>query len=258
MKKMTKFSTTTIGSIMLMALSGSVFAAVIAPGTTGFENTNTIYTVDSFLGSSNTSSCTSTGGLNATNCNFHNYNSPTLNSFISNSQLETDLTDADVSSYVFSSKGSAWVDLGFSGSSYNVYNGDGDDLVVYLAGNAFSIEMEINGITNRYDVTTDDVVLSQSDSSMFYTIPPNGIALSAIFVELSDFNMDTETALTSMRMTLGMDLGSEPNAKYGPGLSLVGGFHNEPTAVPLPLPIVLFASGLGLLGAVARRNKSRA
>ena len=66
-----------------------------------------------------------------------------------------------------------------------------------------------------------------------------------------------EIALTSMRMTLGMDLGSEElNAKYGPGLSLVGGFHNEPTAVPLPLPIVLFASGLGLLGVVARRNKS--
>ena len=250
---------------MLMALSGTVFAAVIAPGTTGFENTNTIYTVDSFLGSSNTSSCTA-GGLNATNCDFYNYSSLTLSDFISTSQLATDLTDPDpgasnpdlaVSSYVFSSKSTAGVDLGFSGSSYNVYNGDGDDLVVYLAGNAFSIDIEINDITNRYDVTTGDAVRLLSDSSMFYTIPPNGIALSAIFVELSDFNMDTETALTSMRLTLGMDLGS-PDAVYGPGLSLVGGFHNEPTVIPLPLPIVLFVSGLGLLGVVARKNRARA
>ena len=257
MKKMIQFSTTVIGTIILLALSGPAFAAVIAPSTAGFENTKTIYTVDSFLGSSNTSSCNTTGGLNATNCDFHNYSSLTLSDFISTSQLATDLTDADVSSYVFSSKSTAWVDLGFSGSSYNVYNGDGDDLVVYLAGNAFSIDLQINGITNRYDVTTNDAVRSLSDSSMFYTIPPNGIALSAIFVELSDFNMDTETALTSMRLTLGSDLGSSA-AAYGPGLSLVGGFHNEPTVVPLPLPIVLFASGLGLLGVVARKNRSRA
>ena len=253
MKKIIQFSTTAIGTIALMVLSGSVFAAVIPPSTAGFENTKTIYTADTFLGSSNTGSCNPTDGLNAANCDFHNYSSLTLSDFISTSQLATDLTDNDVSSYVFSSKSTAWVDLGFSGS---VYNGDGDDLVVYLAGNAFSIDMKINGITNRYDVTTNDAVRLLNDSTMFYTIPPNGIALSAIFVELSDFNMDTVTALTSMRLTLGSDLGSSA-APYGPGLSLVGGFHNEPTVVPLPLPIVLFASGLGLLGVIARRNQSR-
>ena len=52
--------------------------------------------------------------------------------------------------------------------------------------------------------------------------------------------------------SLSLDVG---NSSAAP--SLVGAYHLTPAAVvPLPLPIVLFGSGLALLGFIGRRNRS--
>jgi hypothetical protein len=100
-------------------------------------------------------------------------------------------------------------------------------------------------------VTTDHAVIDAGNN--WIDLPPDGfdIALSAVFVELDDFGLGDGDTVGDIRVMLGMDYGSEM-APYGPGLGLVGGFH---AAVPLPLPIVLFGSGLAFLGFIGRRKQ---
>ncbi len=73
--------------------------------------------------------------------------------------------------------------------------------------------------------------------------------MSYTFIELDDFGFAASQQLENFRIILG----KASNASTAT-LSLVGAFNTtQPVVVPLPLPILLMASGLGVLGLLARR-----
>lgn len=175
--------------------------------------------------------------------NFLNWQSTVATDTINQSQMTADMTDTNEATWVTSIDPTASIDLGFN---VDIFNGEGADLVFFFIGDpAFNFDLNINGIVNNID----NAVLT----GFGITDPLNRLwNVSAALVELSDFGFATNEALTSdFRLFIGNDY-ADPSR---PTVSLVGGFHTDPVVVPLPLPIVLFASGIGLLSLFARRKQ---
>ena len=160
--------------------------------------------------------------------------------------------DALVTTYAYSLTDYAYVDLGFSTS---IYNGAGDDLAFFMTGDP--LLMDFNAVVS--DDFGNSITISSDTSSYivvneFDLLFEDGfqIALNSILIDLDDYGTDVFGAnpLTNIRFNFGSE-------EFGsPGLSLAGGIHTTAAVVPLPLPIVLFGSGLGLLGLFGRRKKS--
>jgi len=170
----------------------------------------------------------------------------------------------------------AYIDLTFGS---DIYNGEGDDLVLFFAGNAtvlssglqdylFSIDVGADGsIEGSIDGTIEGGQMGVTDSTTFYNTSgvlenlPAGITADTITVEqkalykvdffasyalidLDTFGFDQTTPLGDIRIYLG--------DKSIPALSGLGAYHL--TAVPLPLSSVLFGSGLALLSLFRRKK----
>lgn len=191
--------------------------------------------------------------------NYYNQTFTSLSSpYISSSELESSVTDMNPATFVWSpdyhlsASGGAttFVDMAFNAP---IYNGDGFDLVLFFAGNGtnfkdgsfapFQFGIDINA-----DGTQEGGLFGVTNSSTTY----NGGAFVASYaqIDLDDFGFDKQTPLGDIRIMLG--------DRSMPALSMVGAYHISPTAsaVPLPLPIVLFSSGLALFGFVARKNRN--
>jgi len=184
--------------------------------------------------------------------NFLNSGSAGVADIISQATLHSNLTDNQLGTYVLSVDSIAYVDVEFVSSS--IYNGAGTDLAFFFEGSIDSsrnvlinFDITINGITNNYTpaLTPEPTVITDAFSS--YT-------LTAALVDLDDFGMgfsNTE-ALGSFRVLFGTD-----NSQNLPALTMMGGFYTsqQPATVPLPLPLLLFTSGLAALGLFARKSK---
>lgn len=198
---------------------------------------------------SSTAGATSVGGLelaslansvSGSNGAFLNYDSATTADTISFAQLTADLTDADPATYVLSLDASSYVDIGFTGSNA-IYNGSGADLALFFAGDNDTFSIQINGFTQSYNPVLTGFMVSDRFSTYNLTVAQ---------IDLADFGLGGSLdPLADFRVFLG--------DSSHPALSLAGGFYTQPmvTAVPLPLPALLFASGLGMLGLF--RKKSR-
>lgn len=130
-----------------------------------------------------------------------------------------------------------------------VGNEVGNDLAIFSVGPA-TVDVTISGITHEYSSSTVEIggvmqgVYSNDTTLVFLD------TLDVILIDLEHFSG------VSYMSQLTIDALTElENPDAWPGISAVGAFNT--TVVPLPLPIILFASGLGLLGAFARRNKTR-
>jgi len=165
---------------------------------------------------------------------FYNYDSATALDIISPAQLAADLTDASESTYVWSSSVGAYVDMAFNG--VNVFNGTGNDLVLFFVGFGTGFDLTIDETTNSYG--TFDTGFDVTDSFGTY-------ALVAQYVNLDDFFLAPNASLGDFRVRLGSELGY-------PALSLAGAFNSGSLEVPLPLPAMLFGSGLAMLGLFRR------
>ena len=66
-------------------------------------------------------------------------------------------------------------------------------------------------------------------------------------------DLDAYTGVSHMNQLTIDALTEVENPLAWPGISAVGAFNT--TVVPLPLPIILFSSGLALLGLLGRRKK---
>ena len=159
-----------------------------------------------------------------------------------------DITDGNATTYVYSNGANARIDLDFG---THVYNGAGFDISIFFVGggqqgHSFGLSLPDN--PDAYP----DMMHFDSSSHADY--------------EHTGFNL-TGTGYSIFRMDIDLDeygsLGGAPigalslDIAYKSAVpSLVGAYHLQPSAVvPIPLPAVLFGSGLALLGLIGRRNR---
>ena len=178
-----------------------------------------------------------------------NYDSVVATDTLDLAQITADLTDTPADTpaghitYVLSVVPDAYIDMGFTADNA-VYNGAGFDLAFFFVGDNDTFSIMLNGITKSYNPAFTPTPWMVSDLAN----PRELRNLTVAQIELDDFNLASNAAVEDFRVFLG-----HPTR---PGLSLVGGFHTQAmSAVPLPLPALLFVSGLGLLGAVSRKRK---
>jgi hypothetical protein len=171
-----------------------------------------------------------------------------INNTIDFAGVQAALTDSDVNTFAFTITtvypGDAYIDMAFSTP---IYNGEGNDLALFFAGDNNHFSIEINNTVLDYTPVWTPEILTVSVPMGSRNVDVNvGVSL----INLDDFGLlGSADPLGDIRIFM--------NDSTYPELALVGGFHTSPayTAVPLPLPALLFASGLGLLGAISRKCK---
>lgn len=229
-------------NILLALFSFTAQADTISVG-----NIDNINVANVLLGSSSSTSCASS--QTAGNCDFADANGALL----TDTDLATVVTSNAANYTTSSSTGNnSSFDLGFN--DFDLFNGDGDDLVIFIVGNTTSFGLDIFDThgsllnTGTYDVAPNDAVYDEFGNWLCVgnalNTCPNGFALSAIFIDLGD-SIAGDVALGSLHFDLN-------DAAF----SLAGGFHTEATVVPLPMPALLFSSGLFLLGWVGRKKSA--
>jgi hypothetical protein len=184
-------------------------------------------------------------------------------------------TDAEIQTIIASDANAAI--FGYSPTDYSVIDlGFGDTVVkTGSGGDTLGADLVVvslwNDIDYRFGLEAFDTA-GTSLSSYYYTVNAStpdacssydtaGVCLS--YVKTTSINLldisETELAdgieLGYVRMTIG---GTEFNGSGGldgySNFSLVGAYHTDATVVPLPLPAILFSSGLLFLGWVGRRK----
>lgn len=232
--------------IALLILSTGAQAAIIDVG-----NIKNIYTADAPIKSSNSADCETT--QTAANCDFElTFYAGT---YLSNTALNSTVTSDFSTSVKSPVKSDAFIDLAFRNS---MFGGDGNDLVLFFIGNSTSFGLDVFGkntgliSTGIYDITTSDAVFNDDGTWMCInsTDPKciGGYPLSAVFIDFGEAFNGVE--IGKIHLTFGEGFNGPGSSNF----SLAGGFHNTATVVPLPLPIVLFSSGLALLGWIGRRK----
>ena len=205
--------------LLTVATLGSNIASAITIASYNFAD-NAL--ADQFLGSSG---------------NFLNYTSATSADIISQAQLSSDVTDSSAATYVLSLNSNAYIDLGFS---TNIYNGNGYDLALFFVGvSSFSLELTGNELGSN-SFTSIDTGFDVTDSFGTY-------ALTVALIDLDQYGMSTNDLLGDIRIHLGNSL--------HPAFSLAGAFNTSPTAVPVPAALLLFLSGIGILGLFGKQKK---
>ncbi|HHO59446.1 MAG TPA: hypothetical protein ENJ64_04330, partial [Thiotrichales bacterium] len=125
MKKLVIFNT-----LLLSLLSTGLQAAPVSVG-----DIHDIYVADKLLGYSGSGACDSE--TNQSNCDFL---APSPTVFL-NTTLLAPIVTGNPASYVLSPfRNSAYIDLGFN--DVDLYNGENEDLVVFIVGNATSFGLD--------------------------------------------------------------------------------------------------------------------
>lgn len=129
-----------------------------------------------------------------------------------------------------------------------VGNRAGIDLAIFTL-NPATLDITVGTTTQKY--TSSNIIIDSLSQGVF---SPDGTLLGTnevILIDLDDF-IASNAILSNFTIDV---LSATENPVYYPAISAIGAFNT--TVVPLPLPIVLFASGLALLGFVGRRKKHR-
>ena len=160
-----------------------------------------------------------------------------------------DITDAYATTYIHSTgTGARVVDLDFG---TDVYDGDGFDLSLFFVGggaqgHAFRLTLPDNPGAFPDAIAFDSNAYDHHEHTG-YNLTGSGYSIFRMDIDLARYGY----LGTSPIGTLSLDIS---NASAVP--SLVGAYHLKPAAVvPLPLPVVLFGSGLAVLGLAGRRKR---
>lgn len=146
--------------------------------------------------------------------------------------------------FIFSHKDNATLTLDFGNDL--VGNRAGIDLAIFTL-NPATLGVTVGTTTRNY--TSKNVIIDSQPQGVF---SPDGTLLGtneAILIDLDDF-IASNAIINSFTIDV---LSAAENPVYYPAITAVGAFNT--TVVPLPLPIVLFGSGLAFLGFVGRRKK---
>ncbi len=252
-------------ALVLTLFSSTAHAAAISVG-----NINGINVANNLIGTSSLAACEST--QSQANCDFL---TPNPTTYLNDAGVASVVTSNPASYLLSPFRNSAYIDLGFNG--FNLFNGDGNDLAVFIVGHSTSFKLDVftdasinpfystvyNVATPVFDNTqniftdTGDMVFDNDGNWLCAGGAPgtcaDGTSLSAAFFDLSN-SISGDTAFSKIRITLGEDYNGANGTR--PRFSMAGGFYTQPTVVPLPLSVVLFSSGLALLGLAGRRKRS--
>jgi hypothetical protein len=161
---------------------------------------------------------------------------------------ELDITDSYATTYIYSNDTNATIDLKFD---TKVYDGNGFDISVFLVGggeqgHSFDLSLKRDMGTSSSVINFDSGTYAHYEYTG-YCIETDCMPIYRMDIDLNQFGF----LGTDPIGTLHFDVSSKSAV-----LSLVGAHHLQPaTVVPLPLPIVLFGSGLAFLGFVGRRRQ---
>jgi len=141
------------------------------------------------------------------------------------------------------------IDIGFGNKT--VVTGSGVDLVVLSlsSGDDYTFGLQAFGndgtllSSYNYDTAVNSNIYSSGILQTTIDLFDNNSAASALADDIE---------LGYIRLFIGNGFNGGTNAYSN--LSLVGAFHTQTAVVPLPLPIILFSSGLVLLGWIGRRK----
>ena len=153
------------------------------------------------------------------------------------------------------------IDLGFGEKS--VITGSGVDLTIFSiwSGYSYSFGLEAYDVDGNkrssymYNVT-DRSIFSECTNGSCPTIVTTSINLFSndkTPLELAD---DIELSYISLFIGGTAYNGITGGKDAYSNFTLAGAFYTKPTVVPLPLSVVLFGSGLGLLGWTGRRKQA--
>jgi len=176
------------------------------------------------------------------------------------------IISSDPATFVLGFTDQASIDLGFGGS--NIVTGSGADLVIYTVGNGYTFGLQAFDTSGSmlsnylYSVPADGSSTAKNAGGTDACVIKSGVCaafISATSIDLfndSGFALADDIGIDYIRLFIGNDYNGEVDGSTAyPLFSLAGALHTtDVAAVPLPLPIVLFASGLALLGWVGRKK----
>ncbi len=223
-------------SIVIASLSTPVEAAIINIGGTSVKFT----AASKFIGT--------TGTFDESSAPYGNIDPSTL-------AFKNTIT-SDVGTYVYGHSASATINVGFNTAS-NIQAHSGNDLAIYTISNGYNFNLQVldtNGTEmlgsngTEYSVSTSNA--TTSCLSGFLTCHP--VSVTAI---------DLPDSINGAKIgAININIGSNYNGTYTSGGITHTAYSNFAlagaiTPVPLPLPLLLFSSGLIFLGWFGRRKK---
>lgn len=222
-------------SIVITSLSTSVEAAIISIGGTPVKFT----AASKFIGT--------TGTFDESSSPYGNID-PLTSAFKS-------VVTSDVGTYVYGHSASATINVGFNTTS-NIHAHSGNDLVIYTIGNGYNFNLRVldTGGTEMLGSNGKDYSVSKNNatSSCLSGYSPC-VPISATAIDLPDSINGTKIG------TISINIGSNYNGTYTSAGSTYTAYSNFAlagaiTPVPLPLPLLLFSSGLIFLGWFGRKK----
>lgn len=185
------------------------------------------------------------------------------------SALSTDEIQAiiasDASAAIFGTSPTNYsvIDLGFGDTTVKTGSGGdtlGADLVVVSLWNDINYEFRLEAFNTEgssLSLYTYTVLSSTPNARDGTGAILNGIKTTSINLYDRDYlELEDDIEIGSIRLTIGGDLNGDSRLASYSNFSLVGAYHADAVVVPLPLPAVLFSSGLLLLGWVGRRKSA--
>lgn len=144
------------------------------------------------------------------------------------------------------------IDLGFG--SNTVVTGTGVDLVVFSlwSGESYSFGLQAFDKNNTL-LSSFNYPLTVGGDKPTSSIFSSGVITTSInLLDSNEVALGDNIELGYIRLFIGNDYNGGTGAYSN--VSLVGAFHTQTAVVPVPLPIILFSSGLALLGWIGRRK----
>jgi hypothetical protein len=174
---------------------------------------------------------------------------------VSDTVMDSGLERIIFNTYVMATSNNATLTLDFGGEF--IVNQPGYDLAIYTL-DLLNAGLTVEELTTL-DITIGEVTRQHTSTSISFDGLLEGVfatdetllgALGVIMIELDEFSVPSDGLVDGFTINA---LSATENPLHYPTITAAGAINT--TVVPLPLPIVLFSTGLVLLGFVGRRKR---